>query len=169
MIKTGVKKPSPTEKARANAIKFYEILNDLPSDFSLGLNNVSKEFNGTWKKTVVNGLTAWQNETKILFNASLYPVRKEVFQAIEKEGYPLRNEIFSDMKRKVDSPLTKEKLKELYCKQKKSLQDIGKEYGCSRQWVSLLMEKYGVKRRTRSKARIIAIRQNKILFIRPRR
>ena len=97
-----------------------------------------------------------------LFNSSLYLVRKEVFQAIEKEGYPLREIHFQDMKPKIDSPLTKERLKELYYRQKKSLREIGRQYGCSRQTILLLMEKYRLKRRTAKKALRIALRQNEI-------
>ena len=128
MTKTAVKKISPIERARAHVIKFCEILYDLPSNFSFELNNVSTDFNGSWKKTVINGTTEWRNGQRTLFNSSFYPVRKEVFEAIEKEGYPLRDIYFPDVKRKKVSPLTKEKLKELYYKQKKSLQDIGQEY-----------------------------------------
>ncbi len=140
MKKRATKKTFLSAQARANVIKFCEILDDLPINFIFKLNKVSKGFNGSWKKTDLNGATAWQKGHRILFNSSLYPVRKEVFQAIEKEGYPLREIHFQDMKPKIDSPLTKEKVEEFYCAQKKSLQDIAKEYGCTKQWVFLLME-----------------------------
>jgi hypothetical protein len=162
MRKTATKGTSASAQAIANVIKFYEILDALPINFSFKLKNVSKGFNGSWKKTVLNGATRWQNKSKILFNSSLYSVRKEVFQAIEKEGYPLLEIHFQDRRPKIVSPLTKEKLKELYYRQKKSLRKIGVQYGCSRQWILLLMEKYGLKRRKAAKALRIALRQNKI-------
>jgi hypothetical protein len=169
MIKTATKKTSPIAKARANVIKFCEILDDLPINFSFKLNNVSKDFKGSWKKTVLNGATAWQNGPRILFNSSFYLKRKQVFEAIERGGWPIKQLYFPDTKPKITPLLTKEKVKELYYKQKKSLQDIAKEYGYTRQWVFLLMEKYGLKRRTGSEALREAVRQNKIALIRLKR
>jgi hypothetical protein len=169
MKKRATKKTFLSAQARANVIKFCEILDDLPINFIFKLNKVSKGFNGSWKKTDLNGATAWQKGLRILFNSSLYPVRKEVFQAIEKEGYPLREIHFQDMKPKIDSPLTKEKLKELYYVQKKSLREIGMQYGCSRQSILLLMEKYRLKRRTAKKALRIALRQNEIPLVSSKR
>lgn len=61
----------------------------------------------------------------------------------------------------ITEALTKEKLIDLYYKQNKSLQDIAEEYNCTRQWVQLLMERYGLKRRKRSQARVIAIKEGK--------
>ena len=162
MEKRATKKTFLSAQARANVIKFCEILDALPINFSFKLNNVSKGFNGSWKRTDLNGATVWQKGYRILFNSSFYPVRKEVFQAIEKKGYPLREIHFQDMKPKIVSPLTKEKLKELYYRQKKSLREIGRQYGCSRQTILLLMEKYRLKRRTAKKALRIALRQNEI-------
>jgi transposase-like protein len=52
--------------------------------------------------------------------------------------------------------VSKEKVIELYYEQKKSLQDIAKEYGCTKQWVSLLMKKHGLNRRTLSEAQKVA-------------
>ena len=57
--------------------------------------------------------------------------------------------------------LTKEILNDLYFHQNKSLQDIAKEYNCTRPMVQLLMEKYELKRRTRGKARVLAIKEGK--------
>ena len=169
MRKTAAKKTSPIAKASENVIKFCEILDDLPINFSFELNNVSKDFNGSWKKTVLNRATAWQSGPRILFNSSFYLFRKRVFEAIEKEGWPLRQLYFSDGKRRIYLLLTEQKLKALYYEQNKSLQDIAKEYGCTKQWVFLLMEKYGLKRRTGSEALREAVMQNKIALIRPRR
>ena len=84
MKKRTTKKTFLSAQARANVIKFCEILDVLPVNFSFKLKNVSKGFNGSWKKTDLNGASAWQKGGRILFNSSLYPVRKEVFQAIEK-------------------------------------------------------------------------------------
>ncbi|MBI4679730.1 MAG: hypothetical protein HY753_00585, partial [Nitrospirae bacterium] len=58
--------------------------------------------------------------------------------------------------------LTKEILNELYFHQNKSLQDIAKEYNCTRPMVQLLMEKYELQRRTRGKARVLAIKEGKL-------
>ncbi len=57
--------------------------------------------------------------------------------------------------------LTEETLKELYYDQKKSLQDIAKEFNCSRSHISGIMKRYGLDRRTQSKARIEAIKKGK--------
>lgn len=57
--------------------------------------------------------------------------------------------------------LNKEKLEDLYYEQKKSLEDIAIEYGCSRPHVSKIMKKYGLIRRTKSKARIEAMKKGK--------
>ena len=90
MKKTAAKKTSPIAKARANVIKFCEILDDLPINFSFKLNNVSKDFKGSWKKTVLNGTTAWQNGPRILFNSFLFLKRNQVLEAIEREGWQVR-------------------------------------------------------------------------------
>ena len=160
MRKGPAKRKSHIAKASANVIKFCEILDDLPVNFRFRLNNVSKDFDGSWEKTVLNGTTAWQNGSNILFNSSFFLKRDQVLEAIEREGLPVRKLYFPDANSKIASLLTKEKVKELYYKQKKSLQEIGKQYGYSRQRVMLLMEKYQLKRRTRSEARIEAINQS---------
>ena len=61
----------------------------------------------------------------------------------------------------VTNTLTKDKLIDLYHRRNKSLQDIAKEYNCTRQMVKLLMEKYGIYRRKRSEARLLAIKEGK--------
>jgi hypothetical protein len=57
--------------------------------------------------------------------------------------------------------LTAEILKDQYLVQKKSLQDIGNEFNCTRQNICHLMKKYRIDRRPRSEARVIAIKQGK--------
>lgn len=61
----------------------------------------------------------------------------------------------------ISKSLSKEKLEDLYFVQNKSLQDIAEEYNCTRQMVKLLMEKYGLSRRKRPEARVLAIKQGK--------
>lgn len=160
-MKVAKKKTSPITKARANVIKFCEILDKLPVGFILKLDNVSQEFDGSWEKIVLNGTTVWQNGARILFNSSFFVKRNQVLEAIEREGWLVRRLYFPDPKLKITSTLTKEKVKELYYGQKKSLQEIGREYGYSKQWIMLLMEKCGLKRRTLSEVQEIAINQGK--------
>jgi predicted DNA-binding protein YlxM (UPF0122 family) len=57
--------------------------------------------------------------------------------------------------------LNKIKLGELYYEKNKSLEDIAKEYGCSRQHIMKIMKEYGLVRRTKSKAMIEAIKKGK--------
>ena len=160
-MKVTKKKKSDIPKTSANLIKFCEILDKLPIGFILKLNNVSKEFNGSWEKIVSDGTTAWENGPRILFNSSFILKRNQVLEAIEREGWQVSKLYFPDTKTKKPPVLSKEKIKELYYEQKKSLQDIAKEYGYSRNWIMLLMEKYGLKRRTRSDATKEAINQGK--------
>lgn len=61
----------------------------------------------------------------------------------------------------ISNILTKEKLEALYLEQNKSLQDIAKEYDCTRQAVKSRMEKHGIERRSQSKARLLAIKEGK--------
>ena len=70
-------------------------------------------------------------------------------------------QILTRRKGEITQMLTKETLKKLYFKQNKSLEDIAKEYGCSRVYVSKMMKKYGLERRTQSKARIEAMKKGK--------
>jgi transcriptional regulator with XRE-family HTH domain len=65
------------------------------------------------------------------------------------------------MGEKISNKLIKEELKKLYYEQNKSLEDIAKEYGRSRGYISRIMEKYGLERRTKSEARIEAIKKGK--------
>jgi hypothetical protein len=160
-MKVTKKKASRIAQARANLIKFCEILDDLPINFIFKLNNVSKDYDGSWEKTVFNGATGWQNGPRILFNSAFFLKKKQVFEGIEKGGYPLGEKYFPDTRQKIVPLLSKQKIKELYYGQKKSLQVIAREYGCSRQWIMGLMTKYGFKRRTLSRARIEAIKQGR--------
>jgi hypothetical protein len=50
--------------------------------------------------------------------------------------------------------LNEKVLRNLYVRRQKSLQDIGDMFGCTRQMVHLLMEKYAIRRRER----IIAVK-----------
>lgn len=61
MRKTAPKNKSPIARTRANVIKFCEILDAFPMNFGFELKNISKDFDGSWKKTVLNGTTAWKN------------------------------------------------------------------------------------------------------------
>ncbi len=162
------KNKSPLSKGR-HLEKFCQILDDLPLNSKFRLKNTNRDFDGSWEKIPSHRGPAWQNGSKILFNSSFYPFKREVFEAIEKEGFPLREMYFPKMRGKIISSLTKERIEELYHRQKKSLQGIAKEYGCTKQWIFLLMEKYGLKRRTAKKALRIAVRQNEIPLIRPER
>ena len=161
MRRTAKKRKSPIAKARANVIKFCEILDHLPINFRFKLNNLSKDFNGSWEKTALNGTIAWRNGPRILFNSSFFLKRKQVFEAIEEAGYPVGQLYFPDRRRKTFPPLTKEKLRELYYRRKKSLEEIGGEYKCSKQNIMVLMERLGLKRRTPSQGRIEAIKQGR--------
>jgi len=130
-------------------------------NFKFKLANTGKKFDGSWKKTAHQGLTGWQSGRKFLFNSSFFSYKNKVFEAIEREGWPLRQLYFPDMRRKIAPPLTKETIKTLYYREKKSLQEIAKGYGCTRQMVMAYMDKYGLRRRTLLKARILAIRKGK--------
>jgi DNA-binding CsgD family transcriptional regulator len=57
--------------------------------------------------------------------------------------------------------LTERLLRELYISQNKTLEEIGKEYGFSKQTIKVLMEKCGITRRSQSKARYMAIKKGK--------
>jgi len=52
-------------------------------------------------------------------------------------------------------------LYEEYVKRMRSLEDIAKESSCTRQYILRLMKKYGIERRTQSKARIEALKKGK--------
>lgn len=57
--------------------------------------------------------------------------------------------------------LSKELLEDLYITQKKSLGDIAAIFGCTRQNIFYILNANGIARRTKSKARVEAIRQGK--------
>ena len=58
--------------------------------------------------------------------------------------------------------LSKDFLKKLYCEDKRSLQDIGKIFGCSRAYVMKLCKEHGIERRSKAAARVEAMRQGKL-------
>jgi hypothetical protein len=152
------KRKSPVATARANLIKFCEILDDLPVNFNFTLSNPSMDYYGCWRKVSLDGkTTAWHNGSKVLLNSSFFPIKREVIEAIEREGRQVGKLFFSEKKPKKTPRLTKEGIEELYYRKKKSLQEIARGYGYSRQFIMLLMEKYGLKRRTRLEARKEAI------------
>jgi hypothetical protein len=62
---------------------------------------------------------------------------------------------------KITRTLTARLLEELYLVREQSLEDIARTYGCTRQMIDLLMEKYGIKRRERISAVILARRKGK--------
>lgn len=136
-----IKRKSAIGKRREHLEEFCQILNNLPLKFKFTLENTGKNFNGFWEKIPLQRGTGWQNGSKILHDSSCYPFKKKVFEAIEKEGFPLKEIYFPKMTGRIFSSLTKGKTKELNNGQKRSLQDIAKEYGCTRQWMMLLMEK----------------------------
>jgi hypothetical protein len=79
--------------------------------------------------------------------------RKRVKKKIHNRKVPIRTAV-----------IAKEKFEDLYYIQTKSLQDIAKEYNCTRQYIYKLLKKYGIARRTQSEARKIAIEQKKVKF-----
>ena len=61
------------------------------------------------------------------------------------EGFNPTNKKLGTKRGLITDALTKDKLIDLYHHQNKSLEDIAKEYNCTRQMVKLLMEKYGLR------------------------
>lgn len=185
MIEPLAKRKASAEEKRKlfienlSAEKFCEILDGLPSMFRFKLTNVRDDFNGYWEKTILDGKTAWRKDDRVLLSQFLFTFREEVCDAIDREigvyykakrnWEGIRKILFSGeathiltkKKGEITLILTKEKLKELYFKQNKSLEDIAKEYGCSRMHISKIMKKYGLIRRTRSMAGIEAIKKGK--------
>jgi DNA-directed RNA polymerase subunit RPC12/RpoP len=159
--------------------KFCEMLDALPSMFRFELRNIREDFDGYWQKAILDGKTAWQKGERVLLSQFLFPFKREVCDAIDREigvyyknrrGWQaIRKILFNDktvqiLKKKkgeITLSLTKETLNTLYFKQKKSLEDISKEYGCTRPTIMNIMKKYGLERRTKSTARIEAIRERK--------
>lgn len=57
--------------------------------------------------------------------------------------------------------LTKEILEDLYLVKGDSLEDIARQFNCTRQIIQIIMEKHGISRRKRSQARVLAIKHGK--------
>ena len=66
-------------------------------------------------------------------------------------------------KRKVADKLSPLQLKDFYCDQGKSLDDIGKMFGCSKVYVLQLMREYNIPTRNRSEASAQAKRLDKVV------
>jgi predicted DNA-binding protein YlxM (UPF0122 family) len=69
-----------------------------------------------------------------------------------------------EIKDKKENLLTKEYLIEEYVNKNKSMVDIAKEYGCSRQNIMQQLTKYNIPTRNKSDARVLALNKSKILF-----
>jgi len=65
---------------------------------------------------------------------------------------------------KIHKRLTNEILRHQYCVIGKSLNDIAKEYHCSRQYILKLMKKYNIETRSKAEARKLAIERRKLKF-----
>ena len=148
-----IKRKSLLPKRIENLETFCKILNDLPLNFRFKLANTGGDLDSSWKKITLDGATAWQKASKILLNSSFFLLKKRVFGAIEKEGFPIRQLYFPDKRVKTVPPLTKEAVTEQYYGHKRSLREIGTQYGCSKQNVMAKMRRLGLKRRTKSEAR----------------
>jgi len=59
----------------------------------------------------------------------------------------------------IKATLTRDKLYELYVEKALSLGLISEKYNCSRQYVLLLCKEYGIDRRSKSKARLEALKR----------
>lgn len=57
--------------------------------------------------------------------------------------------------------LTKEILEELYLVKGRSLEDIARQFNCTRPMIQIIMERHGIERRKRSQARVLAIKHGK--------
>lgn len=62
--------------------------------------------------------------------------------------------------------LSKEYLLQEYIKNNKSLSDIAKEYGCTRQFIFKKLKEYGIPGRKKRDARLMALERNKISYTR---
>lgn len=91
--------------------------------------------------------------------------RKEELQLYFEEFYDWLKKREQTNKRKkwgeIVKSLSKEILEDLYYTQNKSLQDIANQYDCTRVMIHKLMKKYGLERRRRSKARVLALKKGK--------
>ena len=170
--------------------KFCEILDILPFGFEFKLSNISEDADGSWIKERIfpekeyfrqnepksgrpwESHYGWHNLTndRHCSSASLFSFKDKVVDAIYKEGafsdyYKIQKKWQALYKavlgENISNELTKGKLQELYCNQNKSLGDIGKEFGCSRQYIMKLMQKCGIERKTQSIASIEAIKKGK--------
>jgi len=84
------RKPSPERRRQLfvehlSSEKFCEILDGFPPMFRIELTNIREDFDGYWEKTIVNGKTAWQKGDRVLLSQSLFPFKKEVCDAIDRE------------------------------------------------------------------------------------
>ena len=148
---------------------YCELLDSLPISYILKLKNIREDIDGDWERTILDGQTAWQKGDRILLNQDLFPFKKEVIRTIEGrernffKKYYLKHDSSIGLwtKGEIAQNITKGILQELYCKQNKSLGDIGNEFGCTRQYVFKLMKIYGIERKTQSKAMIEAIKKGK--------
>jgi hypothetical protein len=158
---------------------FCGVLDSLPLKFKFKLTNISEEFDGNWEKTIFEDKTQWNKDGKFLLSSSFYKFRDKVFDEIlkEKGGYykvkrswqrliPIlisddKTQSIMREKGQLTRILTKQKLDELYHKRNKSLEDIAREYETTRPTVMKSMKKYGLIRRTKSKARMEAIKKGK--------
>ncbi len=160
--------------------KFCEILDRLPLDFEFKLSNISEETDGHWIKECFRenepesekSDLIWHNLTNDRYcsSASFFSIKNKVIDAIHRKGafltyykikhnwHTLHQVLIGE---KITNKLIKEELKKLYYEQSKSLEDIAKKYGRSRVYISRIMKKYGLERRTQSEARIEAIKKGK--------
>jgi predicted DNA-binding protein YlxM (UPF0122 family) len=143
--------------------QFCEILDALPLHFKFKLKNVSEEIDGEWEKEYVEknpdleeSHPIWHNIT----NDSRIPSSSSFFVFKDKalDSIHLKTTNYYKILARI---LTKKKLESLYFDQKKSLEDIANAYSCSRQMIREHMGKYGIERRTQSKARMEAIKKGK--------
>ncbi len=64
--------------------------------------------------------------------------------------------------RKLEKKISIGELKHSYSEMQMSLNDIARNYNCTRQYIHKLMKKYGIKRRNRTQARELALSKGKI-------
>ena len=125
---------NPENKEKSYAVKCPNI------NTSNGMGCINFSWLAGRKQASINQPRLWDYRDKDKIN--------EIIDAPNRRGY-------------ISDTLTPKKLEDLYYTQNKSLQDIANEYKCTRPMIKLLMEKYGLKRRTRDKARVLAIKEGK--------
>jgi predicted transcriptional regulator len=151
---------------------FCNILNNLPPYYEFNLNGISEELNGNWVKghLGINGPeegqrnVIWHNLTNDAYclSPSFYEFSREVINAIISHEKTKRPIVFNLVTSKIGlEGADKKTLKDLYHKQGKSLEDIGKEYNTSRVTIQKRMKRCGLVRRRKSEARLEAIKQGK--------